>query len=160
MLYAHYEGFVKTSLTIFYEEVQKRVSKCCLLPRETRAFALCATVKNIRVLNVGEALEELERFQEKYGESVPRFPEIETQSNLWPDLLITLLRRADIECPDIEERRFLLRTLVARRNNIAHGKPDLIEEVEYYSKHEAVVLDIIYNIALGVDERLGRYPYG
>jgi hypothetical protein len=40
MLYAHYEGFVKTALTIFYDEVSKRITNCGDLPKETRAGAL------------------------------------------------------------------------------------------------------------------------
>ena len=40
MLYAHYEGFIKNTLTVFYDEVERVTEKCKDLPSKTRTFSL------------------------------------------------------------------------------------------------------------------------
>ena len=90
MLYAHYEGFVKTSLTIFYDEVGKRVAALGHLPKETRVGALISIIKKIISLPAGEFLDEIEIFEKKYYATSPIFPEVKTNSNLWPNLLVDL----------------------------------------------------------------------
>jgi hypothetical protein len=116
MLYAHYEGFVKTALTIFYDEVCKRIGNCGVLPKETRANALLSVIKRIRSLPVIEMLDEIENFHERYHVNSPQFPEVETESNLWPNLLEDLLKNANIR-PDVAiKHKFEIKTLVARRN--------------------------------------------
>jgi len=151
MLYAHYEGFVKTALTIFYDEVCKRIGNCGNLPKETRVNALLSVIKKIRQLPAVEMLEEIEEFCNRHHGSSPQFPEVDTKSNLWPNLLADLLRGADIQ-PDIAAKhKFEIQTLVARRNEIAHGRHDLISEIGYYVKYESVVYDIMYEVAFLVD---------
>jgi hypothetical protein len=159
MLYAHYEGFVKTALTIFYDEVCKKITDCDLLPKETRAKALVMVIKKTRSLPAIELLDEIEDFRNRHHKNSPEFPEVETKSNLWPSLLEDLLKSADIESDIVIKHKFKIKTLVARRNEIAHGKQDLISEVSYYTHYEAVVYDIMYEIAFLIDERLNKPPY-
>jgi hypothetical protein len=159
MLYAHYEGFVKTSLTVFYEEAKKRVAGCGHLPKETRISALVSIISRIRSLPAGEFLEEIEGFEKKYYTTSPEFREVETKSNLWPNLLVDLLKEADIENEIVEVHRHKLKTLVARRNQIAHGKQDIIAEVDYYFEYEKAVYDLMYELTFRIDERLNSPPY-
>lgn len=159
MLYAHYEGFVKNALTIFYDEVVKRIKNCGDLPKTTRARALNSAMKKLKSLQAIEMLDEIEEFSSKYHERSPIFPEVDTQSNLWPNILEDLLTSADM-LPDVAiKHKFEIKTLVGRRNDIAHGKQGVISEVEYYVTYETTVYNIMYDIALLIDERLNRPPY-
>ena len=160
MLYAHYEGFVKYSLTVFYAEVTRCIFNCEPLPRETKVNALARELKKIKALPVAELLDEIENFKGRYYISPPEFSEVDTQSNLWPSVLIELLKAADIDQTFVEKHKHKLKTLVARRNEIAHGKRSIIEEYSYYIEFENVVYGLMYELAFLIDSRLNSAPYG
>lgn len=159
LLYAHYEGFCKTALTVFYDYAKSRVERCGLLPLKTRIFALEKKLKSLRNLEVEPFLVELENFSNAYYAPSPIFPEVDTKSNLWPNVLEDLLIDADIFVASIDTHRVKISTLVKRRNNIAHGKRDIVAEVSYYRGFESAVYDIMYEIAFKIDERLNAAPY-
>lgn len=159
LLYAHYEGFVKTALTVFFEEAKKRTQDCGSLPERTRLFALEKTLRKIKNLPSPEFLNQIESFSSTYHVIQPIFPEVDTKSNLWPNVFEELLDAADIALPALTTHRLRLKTLVSRRNNIAHGIHELIQEVSYYRSYESAIYDIMYELAFGIDERLSREPY-
>jgi hypothetical protein len=159
LLYAHYEGFVKYCLTLFYAEISSRQIFCETLPISTQIFALTNVVKKIRAMSVAGALMELKSFKAKHLDSFASFPEVDTASNLWPEKLIELFESADLKTRVIEENRMKLSTLVARRNQIAHGEKNMIAELDYYRSYEEVVYEIMYDLALQIDGRLSASPY-
>lgn len=159
MLYAHYEGFAKTVLTIFFDAASKSPATCESLPLQTKLFALDKVLRASRSLPNKDYLSEIETFTTKHYKSKPNFPDVDTQSNLWPSVLQELLNFADIRIDSLSVHEVKLKTLVSRRNNIAHGNQELIGGVEYYSTFEAAVYDVMYELAFRVDERLGSPPY-
>lgn len=159
MLYAHYEGFIKTTLTVFYDEAAKAAGKCEHLPSNTRAFALRDTLRHLKNLPCDDMLSEIENFQVDHLASNPQFPDVDTKSNLWPDVLIDLLKTADLNTSIAEKNEVKLRTLVSRRNSIAHGEKSFINEVSYFRGFEEVVYEVLYDVALQVDYRLSQPPY-
>jgi hypothetical protein len=159
MLYAHYEGFIKNTLTIFYDEAAKAVGKCEDLPKNTKTFALRDPLKALRTLSYFDLLNKIENFSTDHLTITPQFPDIDTTSNLWPHVLIELLETADMDTSIVKKYEVKLRTLVSRRNNIAHGEKDYISELSYYLGFEGVVFEVLYDIALQVDNRLSLPPY-
>ncbi|AUC52326.1 hypothetical protein CDO87_03585 [Sagittula sp. P11] len=159
LLYAHYEGFSKTSLTVFYDYAKRYVANCGSLPINTRLFALEKKLRTLRSLSPEPLLNELENFSTIFYASGPIFPEVDTKSNLWPNVLEDLLRDADISLTSLDLHRVKISTLVNRRNNIAHGKRDIVAEVSYYRGFESAVYDIMYEMAFKIDERLNSAPY-
>lgn len=159
MLYAHYEGFVKTALSIFYDEARKRITNCGELPQRTRASALKSELNKIRSMPIEEFLDTIENFATSHHSLRPDFPEVDTQSNLWPNILDDLLKAADLNQDVVEKQQYRLKTLVARRNEIAHGKQNMIADISYYNDFEAAVYDLMYDLALRIDERLSEPPY-
>lgn len=159
ILYAHYEGFSKFCLTVFYDEGCKRVKECGLLPKATRLRGLLILIKKIKSLPDDEFLDEVEGFCTKYHSVLPVFPSVDTNSNLWPELLTCLLNGADIDPSVVSRHHAKLRTLVARRNAISHGEKDIIAAVSYYLEFEATVYDLMCELAFLVDERLSKPPY-
>jgi hypothetical protein len=125
----------------------------------TRLNALGKVLKNMKGLSNNDLLKMIDNFNLEYNEKKPDFPEVETKSNLRPDILFNLLLAADIDFSKIEGHRLKLKELVSRRNEIVHGKPDIIHEVEYYFAHEKIVSDVMYEIALGIENRLNCSPY-
>lgn len=159
LLYAHYEGFCKFCLTKFYDEAAKRVPECKSLPHETMAYATSRRLAELRGLPLAEFLREVQNFTDYLEFTKPSFPEVDTKSNLWPNTLKGLLVDADILLDAIDKNAVKIKTLVARRNEIAHGQRNLIPEVDYYMTYEDAVYDVMYNLAYSIDERLANAPY-
>jgi len=159
LLYAHYEGFVKYCLTLFYEEISARSVKCENLPIPTQIFALAKILKQIRTMPPAEMINEVTNFQSRHLDSLASFPEVDTDSNLWPETLIALLISADLDSRTVEKNRQKLATLVARRNEIAHGQKNFIAEFRYYRTYETAVYEVMYDLALQVEGRLASNPY-
>jgi len=159
LLYAHYEGFVKYCLTLFYEEISIRSVKCESLPISTQVFALTKVLKQIRALPPADMIAEVTNFKSKHLDSLASFPEVDTDSNLWPQTLIALLASADLDSRTVEMNRPKLATLVSRRNEIAHGQKNFIAEYPYYLTYETAVYEVMYDLALQVEARLASTPY-
>jgi hypothetical protein len=159
MLYAHYEGFIKNTLTVFYDEASKTAGKCEHLPSSTKVFALRDALRSLRNLPYDDMLNKIEKFQIDHLSSNPNFPDVDTKSNLWPDVLIDLYKTADLDTSIAEKNEAKLRTLVSRRNSIAHGEKSFINEISYFRGFEEAVYEVLYDVALQVDYRLSQPPY-
>src|SRR6202011_3735888 len=83
----------------------------------------------------------------------PKFPNVDTKSNLWPNLLEEILVKLDLASSSILLERRKLETLVARRNDIAHGKKVFIDDIEYYLEYERAATNTMYALALAVSDR-------
>lgn len=160
LLYAHYEGFCKNALTVFYDCVANSGISCRSLPNATRLLALQKSINKMRTKDIGHLYDEVINFDATYLQSPPVFPEVDTDSNLWPSKLIELLEQADLSTCKVSEHQIKLRTLVARRNKIAHGERNIIDEVEYYLSYENAVYEVLYDLAYQIDNRLSYPPYG
>jgi hypothetical protein len=158
LLYAHYEGYAKFCLTLFFDNATKKVVNCAPLPSKTKEFALSKELKRIRGLPPCNFLEALENFGAEVAKATPDFPDVDTKSNLWPNVLEDLLAFADIKCSSIDKNRVLLKALVGKRNGISHGQ-DVSTSYEDYLKQEDAVYEVMYDLAYQIDARLQLPPY-
>lgn len=159
LLYAHYEGFAKFCLTKFFDEASSRLLNCETLPSQTLAFAASSHINKLKSLPLPEAIAEIKGFPDYLESTKPAFPEVETKSNLWPHVMQELLAQADIVIDCVDSHAVKLKTLVSRRNDIAHGQYSLVSDVSYYLTYEQAVYDIMYHLAYSVEERLNQAPY-
>lgn len=159
LLYAHYEGFCKEALTIYFDEVTSCGVSCKKLPSAIKLYALEKELRRMKSLRADGFLSAIEVFSVTFLNADPNFPEVDTQSNLWPSTLIDLLLRADLNPNKVEEHSAKLKTLVSRRNEIAHGKMNLIQDFAYYRTYEEAVYDVWYDLAFQVDSRLQLAPF-
>lgn len=159
MLYAHYEGFCKEALTIFFDAISRSGAVCSDLPHSTKLYALAPELRRLRSMANQDMVPAIFDFGLNHLDVLPTFPDVDTKSNLWPHVLIDLLKSADLNTDKVKEHQIKLKTLVGRRNEIAHGKNNLISEVSYYLTFEQVVYDVMYDLALQIDTRLKMPPY-
>lgn len=159
LLYAHYEGFCKNTLVTYYDFISNSGITCRDLPETTRIFALKKKLTKIRNLQDGELMIKIANFHSDCLTLAPEFPSVDTQSNLWPKLLIELMKTADLNAEKVSEHEVKLKTLVTRRNKIAHGENNIIQELEYYKSFEEAVYDVMYDLAIQVDQRLSQPPF-
>lgn len=159
MLYAHYEGFVKYALDLYYGEISKKIIQCHELPLKMEAFYREKEINIIKSLNYTDFTHRTRvGFFDEVG-LTGSFPNVETKSNLWPDLLINLLSVADVDVEKLSFDEIRLKRLVARRNDIAHGTPNKIQDESYYLKFDEAVLNLLYSIAYALDDRLSKPPF-
>ena len=159
LLYAHYEGFCKNCLTLFFAEISRLGVRCSDLPSATKEFALRGAIKHMRALSDSDLVTEIVEFPTTHLQANPSFPDVDTGSNLWPDKLVGLMSLADLNTQTVSRHATKLSTLVARRNGIAHGEKNFIAEFAYYHSFEEAVYDVIYDLAIQVEDRLNDAPY-
>lgn len=159
LLYAHYEGFCKNTLVTFYDYVEKCGVPCRNLPLPTKLQALKQSFTVIRKMDDQDLMNEISNFEVSRLAAPPIFPDVDTKSNLWPVVLVELMEVADLDTSKVKEHYLKLKTLVARRNKIAHGEHNIIEDFAYYRTYEDVVYDVMYDIAVQVDDRLKSPPF-
>ncbi|MDT3382543.1 MAE_28990/MAE_18760 family HEPN-like nuclease [Labrys neptuniae] len=156
LLYAHYEGFVKFCLTIYYDTICSTIDAREKLSERLQHTSLRSEFKSARSLPDTELVKFILEFENKQMKDRPAFGEVETQSNLWPSVLDTLLREADLETQGISQYHSKLKVLVARRNSIAHGDKNFIKEVDYYLGFENDVYSVMYILALEIDRKINE----
>ena len=154
LLYAHYEGFCKFALTVYYDRVKASGKACKDLAISTQAFALTNQIKAIRNLPPKDLLVQITNFEDEILSNSIEFPDVDTESNLWPNVLKNLLENADISIDTLTQNHRTLSTLVSRRNKISHGENDIIPEFSYYISFENAVKTLMYELALAIDEKL------
>jgi len=156
LLYAHYEGFCKHALQLLADYIAQ-LPNCTTLHHSTFLFVHEKSIKSARSLP-DEKLYEF--FREKIDSlrvQPPPESAIDTKSNLWPTLLTELLMSMDLDVSTVVAQPTKLTTLVARRNDIAHGQKVFIRDMPYYLEYEAVTSNTMYALALEIVERAAKY---
>jgi hypothetical protein len=162
-LYAHFEGFTKFA----WELLLDKVAADEITVRELRnEFKLLALEKPFKTLRGDTSTENLFTFFElginEFLESSVEFDEecrLSTESNLWPNVFERECAKVGIISKELENVRQLIKTLVARRNDIAHGKYMTINSVDEYSKYEQAVLLVMHDLALQIIEIIDGRNY-
>jgi hypothetical protein len=161
MLYAHYEGFVKFALEIYLDELERTgvVRDDCIT-----ALTLFSLEQEFRTLRSDLSSEALWEFFKislpaalQQNLSFPVRPQ--QRSNLWPNLLAEDCRLVGINIPSLAGNEKKLSTLVARRNEIAHGKRNIIRDLDEYKKYEEAAFDVMYGLAIEMAEKLRSRSY-
>ncbi|KTQ92667.1 hypothetical protein NS226_15365 [Aureimonas ureilytica] len=158
LLYSHYEGFCKFSLTLYFENIANTQKSCIVLPAKTKTFAMTKEIKRLKNLPAEDFISSLEQFTNGPIACAPEFPDVDTKSNLWPNVLEELLEYADIKCPAVDHNRQLLKSLVTSRNGIAHGEK-IFEEITKYQAMENAVYQVLYELAFAIETRLQNKPF-
>ena len=103
-------------------------------------------------------------FQAEMGNGAGFPDEVDTKSNLWPDLSQEINSSVGLECPLLRLHSTELGQLVNRRNKIAHGEKLEIAGLKQFQKIEHAAVLVMHELAIAVvnclDERayLGATP--
>jgi hypothetical protein len=161
MLYAHYEGFCKFAWDFYLESIEKQSltrNQCC---ETITIFSLKKTFKRVANDLSPKSLWQFfsEDLHHVLNEELKFELELETKSNLWPNLLQSNLEEINLCCPIIDSHRQILKGLVNRRNDIAHGKSNIIKSIQEYEQYEKAVIEVMYELALTIMESLDSQSY-
>lgn len=154
LLYAHYEGYCKFALTVYYDSIRSSGKLTEQLLSPTQAFALDSALRKLRGLPPVDLLCAIKTFDADHLKRPATFPDVDTESNLWPNVLNQLLEIAGLKIDYIDQNWHKIRTLVARRNKIAHGERDMIKELDYFLSFEEIIRNLMIEVAIRIDEKL------
>jgi hypothetical protein len=161
MLYAHYEGFCKFCWTLLLDTIQAgaHIRRDLAEPIARRAMApifkrLRGDTSDVNIWRFG-----LIDFQSELAEKARFADEIDTQSNLWPDLAQRINDSVGLSCPTFGSNAAELSQLVGRRNKIAHGEKLEIADLKQFRTFEHVAWLAMHDLAVAVVECLQNKSY-
>lgn len=163
LLYAHFEGFTK----FCWDSVLDHVQSENIPTKELDArYALLALENEFRSLRAGLDPDAIWTFlQRKIPAALSAkavFPEdlrLKTDSNLWPNVFERETAKLGIVCDELDKHRARIKTLVARRNDIAHGKGMTIANLSEYHDYEHATFCLMHELAIKVLELVEQKTY-
>jgi len=163
MLYAHFEGFTRFCWELMLDEIERSKTKRQDLLESiaiTSLESFFATVRgNLSSENlwscflseVPRQLSEEAVFPEKYR--------LSTDSNLWPEIFRRETSKLGITCHEMDRYDSFMKSLVSRRNKIAHGETMTIRSLDEYEPYENAVTLVMHELAVAVVDMLGGKRY-
>jgi hypothetical protein len=152
MLYAHYEGFYKFCWDLLLAQIElEKVDRSKL----TEEFAKLSLAKPFRALRGDLSSDGIWSFVAKTMPTemagVATFPEkLETKSNLWPNVAQENNAKIEFVSGYLNANATMIRLLVSRRNEIAHGKKLIVSKLSDYQIYESAALVVMHDLALFV----------
>ncbi|MBJ7544156.1 hypothetical protein JDN41_11430, partial [Rhodomicrobium udaipurense] len=149
MLYAHYEGFCLFCWNLMLDAIEK---EACAIEDLNENFAKLAMADAFNKLRSDLSSDRIwifirNEFQTHLKTAVKFEKRLETRSNLWPNLAVENNRAIGLDCNLFEENAALIKGLVSRRNEIAHGKKMVIKDLKEYQSYENATLLVMHELA-------------
>jgi hypothetical protein len=159
MLYAHYEGFCLFALNVYLEELEKAgIKRGDCRP----AMIIFSLEEHFRYLRGDTSSRNCfdffsVRLRQVLGERLaferdPKTNEfkLKGRSNLYPAELAEQCQAGCLEVPAIVTYYQELRALVSRRNDIAHGRKVVIDDLAKYKPYEDAAVAVMHELAYAI----------
>jgi len=161
LLYAHYEGFCKFAWDYYLDSLEKTeaLRKDCV-----DKIAKASLKKAFKEIQGDLSLEGIwdlctSAFPSLMLGKLEFSVRLETKSNLSPSLLAENSSSIGLACAVVRTHEVKLRSLVARRNEIAHGRKMLISTLAEYQDYENAAVAAMHELAISVIEVLESKAY-
>lgn len=155
MLYAHFEGFLRFALESYVDELTSMRLKTNRLSNDLLPIAMRNALGSYSKLSKKDFLFELLR---SYRSSVT-FTLDFGEGNFWPDKVEKLLAEVALQSLYLSKDRLRLKSMVSRRNDIAHGKPLSVRSLKEYKEVEDAAITVMYEVAIAIDEAISCASY-
>jgi hypothetical protein len=161
LLYAHYEGFCKFSWDFYLENLERFGLKRGDCSAAIARFSLTKRFRELRGNSSDESLWGAcaGDFDEWMKQALEFELHLETNSNLWPNLLRDNSTKIDLPSDVVDANELKLKTLVARRNDIAHGKKMVVSSLDEYKIYENAAVLVMHELAVAVLDCLEKKTY-
>lgn len=160
MIYAHYEGFCKFALGVYIDALEKLGLKRVELRWTIAAQSLGKFHGELKgVADPGEYFTKLLNELGSHLDAKASYEKPEGVANLWPDLLMTWLKRLGLDSANIQSEKARLESLVNSRNQIAHGKKLTVANRAELDKHAHAATLAMHEVAIGISEALDKKLY-
>jgi MAE_28990/MAE_18760-like HEPN len=151
MLYAHYEGFTKFAFESYLIEISRKKIEYIQLKPALQCRFLLTDMQEVRNAQAFQfSLKAAEYFKKLSSPLSNPYATLET-SNLWPNIFQDFCKGHAVSDAIIEPYWFEVKQLVARRNDIAHGKNVEIDDVAL-TKLENATMNVCIALAIELDD--------
>lgn len=160
MIYAHYEGFCKFSITLYVDAINKRKLKRDQLKwpiavHSMKKFFLSLKSESRRDVFFSRFLAEFDSQLDDVGQ----FENIAETSNLWPDLLEEWLTRLNLPNTNVHAQHNYLHNLVSARNKIAHGRELYVQDRATLDIYADAARLAMHEVAIEIADALQKKSY-
>lgn len=161
MLYAHYEGFTKFAWDLYLDELESLNLKRSQLHEQLIKFSFEKQFQKLRGNMSSDSIWTFctDGFKTAINEVAIFATKLETDSNLWPNIFEDNATKVNLSCDVLKQNRTAIKLLVDRRNNIAHGKKLIVNELQEYQKFEDAALLIMHELAVCIVDSLDNKLY-
>ena len=161
LLYAHYEGFCKFAWDLYLNALEKEAARRSECKEEIACLSLEKDFKNLKGNLSPASIWKFcsVEFSRLLNEPAQFHFKLETQSNLWPSVFIKNAEKASLPKNMVNEHLNKIKSLVSRRNDIAHGQKMVIRDIDEYQKYENAALLVMHELAIGVIESIESKSY-
>lgn len=137
MIYAHWEGFVVSSLKIVFEKLNEEKLTC---KTTHNTLLTCSYEQKLKSLTDSTHFEKYEKHLtaiiEMFERQVVFSNKIDTKSNLTFEILLEICKKLRFDSSKFETYKLELNQLVNVRNSLAHGENnysyDTLQDIEKY----------------------------
>lgn len=152
LLYAHYEGFCKFSWDLFLDALQEQIVQRSSCNDQIACLSLEKDFKKLKGNLTPTAIWSFctAEFPRLMSEPAVFNIKLETQNNLWPNIFKDNVQKVSFPTEIIDEHYTRIKTLVARRNEIAHGQRMIINDLIEYQKYEDSALLVMHDLAINI----------
>jgi len=161
LLYAHYEGYCRYALDLYTSTIQKQgpIRGECL-----RELAILSLREEFGHLKHAADHQEIwmfctDRLEALLNEPIVFPSEKVRHQNLWPGYLAERASTMGLPTAEIDQHRTVLRSLVTRRNDIAHGRQADVKSIEDYQTYESAAFDVMYALTISIVTALDAQSY-
>lgn len=137
MLYAHWEGFIKSSSEIFINYINRQYIKHCDVKNNFAAASLKNIINSLRDTNKYSLITKLYAQVIESGENTVEISAtVETKSNLKKEIFEEIIHLLGFSFDRYDTSLNFINSLVNDRNSIAHGEFLPINESKYKEMEE------------------------
>lgn len=161
ILYSHYEGFCKFAWDSYLDALEKKEIPRSELCSDMASLSLRKNFKKLRGTLSDKDLWEFgsSKFLEMQATIATFEEKLETDSNLWPNLYRDNACALGISPTLIDKYSTEIKTLVARRNDIAHGQKMTVKDIQEYKEYETAALLVMHDLALCLIDSIENESY-
>jgi hypothetical protein len=140
-VYAHWEGFVKVSMSYYLEFVSRKQLRHNELKNSFITLSIQNKMGSIGMNSFSARCGVIEMLLDTFNSrsNIPKKNIINTKSNLTFDVLQEILYILHLTDHHLESHKSLIDDLVSLRNHIAHGEYRVINAVAFNSMYEDII---------------------
>lgn len=161
ILYAHYEGFCKFAWAVYLDELKKAGIKRKDCKDEIAILSLEKKFNEIKNNFSSSSIWEFcqSGFHTLLEENIDFNIRLEAESNLSPDIFKENCLKAGLSCTLVDQYKTRLKSLLAKRNGIAHGEKMIIKHLAEYQEYEDAALEVMHDLAVSIIDSLENELY-
>ncbi|WP_105169989.1 MAE_28990/MAE_18760 family HEPN-like nuclease [Pseudoalteromonas sp. T1lg23B] len=149
MIYAHWEGYIVSSLKIMIEFLNTLNLKPDDVPTKLVVIGLGDSYKSLSgKQNFQQRIEFTDKFSSLFGKAIKFKKKIDTKSNLRAEVLEELCIMFDFDFNKFKDCSSSIDRLVNVRNSIAHGENSFVitkENIQNFIEQVNIAMDIFLN---------------